>query len=1124
MNTAQLIEKVRKPILIIVGLVVLYSLAGFILLPKFMQSKLPELVASETGRHVSIERIEFNPFSLELSLQGFVMQENDLQTFVSFDEFFANLQVWSSLWNLALVLDELRLSTPYVRLEMLKNDRYNFSDLLTEDEAEEAEQSSDIFPVIINKIKLEQGEVETVNSKSTEPVNKVISNINFKLDHFSTLRDADADLGFSLAVNGDGRLTWQGDFGVNPILSKGEVNIEGLQYADLWKLFLQDSVQFKWIAGSQSIAFNYELSYPEEELFLKLTQGRLVTKDLTFASKENDRVFLSIPNLVVDDIVFDLNRQSIDIAKIETNNTGAQLWYGANGQLNFQSVFATQETGIKQQETKIEKQDSVNSAPPKPWVLDIHEVTVNSSSINYSDNRTNQDILLNVSAVDLGLKDNHFQLEQQLQITANAGYINLHELVLNAQKNSEIIKLPIFQVSGIDLNLQEKNIRIQSVNSSNAVIKSSLEKNGELNFQSLFAPKAQQQQTTAKQGAEPVKSESNENPWLVQLEAFKIDNYTLQFTDFTLETPAELYLSGLNFSVADFNNKPGTRLPLSLSSRLNKKGQINLSGYAVVDPFKADLDVTVKQLGIQSFEPYIQKNARLDIVKGDINTKGKLAVSQDKQTDLELQYQGNVNVNELHTRDQILKQDFIKWQKLQLGGLDFNLHKSQLNISAIKLDKPYAKVTIKKDKTTNINDVIISQKVEKKAVDTAKKVKPFNYKINQFNIVQGESDFSDYSLLLPFVVHLNGLEGEIKKISSNKKSKTDVVLNGKAFDLSPVEVKGFFNSEFDDFDIEMLFDSLPLPFISPYMVEFSGDKIEKGKMNLALRYKVNNRKLTATNSLVIDQFELGEKVENPDAVQLPLDLAAVLLRDKDGRININMPLEGSLDDPEFSVGTLIVDVFVNLITKVAASPFTAIGSFLDSDDDFSVITFAPGSAFIDADQSKKLDGLATALSSKSELSLEVRGEAYINQDWPVMNEAALTEQLKQIYAEELKKSGKAKRVEYIQLSEEDYQRLLADLFIKTYPDLAERSFFGKPQLIYPDMGEFYAVAKNMLQGMIAPDTNELHVLALARARNIARYMVETGNIDHSRIFVLDGKVTAEAENKVVNSNLILKVQ
>ena len=1125
MDTTQLIEKYRKPALITLALVLFYTLAGFVLLPKYLQSKLPELIETETGRKASLELVEFNPYSLELSLQGFSMLEKDQQTFVSFKELYTNVQVWSSIRHLTLVLQDLRLDKPFVRIESLADEQYNFSDLTSVDPEEEIEESEGIFPIIINNIDLIDGEFVTIDAQKKEPVNKVINNINFNLDNFSTLANKDGDLGFSLALNGDGRLVWHGEFGVNPIFSKGKVKVEGLKFVDVWTLFLQDLVHYKWRGGSQSIDFNYELSYPKDKFLFKLTEGRLLTKDLIYTSKEDTKKFLTVPYLLVDGINFDLNKQTIDIEKIEFRDAGFDLWFDQSGQLNYQTAFADRETTL---ETKIKKHEQDETL--QPWTVNILDIGVKAAKINYSDKRKEQAVLFNISALDLGLKNTHLKLDKLVQITANQGYLDLQELVLSSDKEAELIKVPSIKVGEVDFNLQDKNVKINSIISSDALIKSWLAKDGVLNYQSLFASKSAPAKQTAKAEENVAQNSAKEEPWLLELAEFKINNYAVNFIDNTTEKPVVLNLTGLNFSVTDIDTKPGTRLPLSFSTQFNKKGNIKISGHSVLEPFTTDLDIAIRKIGIASFEPYINLGARLDVIGGNFNTQGNLTLSQAKQAELQLRYQGQIDINALHTRDQVKKQDFLKWQKLTLAGLDFNLQPGELKIKTVSLVKPYARMTIKEDKTTNISDVIVADKADK-ATKAAKKsgkankaASPFVYKIDKIKISKGESDFSDYSLILPFVVHLNDLKGDIDKISSNQKTQTKVDLKGKAFDLSPVAVLGDFNASMDDLDITMQFRSFPLPFISPYMVEFSGDKIEKGKMSLDLNYRVKDKQLDATNELVIDQFELGEKVDNPDAVKLPLRLAAVLLKDKDGRININMPVKGSTDDPEFNLGSLVLDVFINLLVKVAASPFTVIGAFLGSDADFSVVTFMAGNADINAEQGKKLDDLASALAQKKELSLEVKGMAYTNQDWPAMNETALKDKLKQIQSDELKKAGKTKRAEYIELSEDEYQRLLADLFIQTFPELAERSFFGTPQLIYPDMGEFYTVAKNMLTAMIPPDNNKLNILALTRARNIARYMVEKNAIEQTRIFILDGKVLAEAENNQLNTDLSLIVQ
>jgi hypothetical protein len=1115
----ELITKFPKSVLIIAGLISFYALLGFVILPSYMQTKLPELITSETGRKSTIESIEFNPFSLELSLINFSMQEVDSQAFVKFDEFYINVQVWESVKNAALVLAEVRLSEPFMRLEMFKDNHYNFSDLLSDSPAKEPETegSKEIFPVMIHQLDIVRGEVAVIDSVHAESMTDSIQPINLHLDGFSTLLGEGSVLGFTMQLNSGGHLQWQGDFGINPLFSNGSMDVTGVQFTRIWQLFLQDRVQFKWIDGTQAVKFNYALSYTDDTFLFKLTDGQLITENLKFTARDSDKTLIDIPYFSIEGFDFDLNKQEINITKVESKQADFDVRFNQSGELNYQALFAGQE-----EQSAPESPEKESTEPSSPWTIKIANVALNTTHIKFTDKRPQESVLMDIASLDMGVKNYHLRTDSQLLMTANQGFVNLQAFNLHTEKDPALVQVPSVKIDGIDFNLQDQSVKVKSISTSDALINAWLTKSGILNYQELFAITQSPENEVAHEADD---EGATDKSWILALESFNINNYALQFKDYTQKKPVDLSLSELDFSVMGFNTEKGTHLPLELNARLNQKGKIKVAGSSVLEPFTANLDVNISHIEIRKFEPYINQSAKLDVIKGHINTQGKLRVTQSKKGDLALNYKGNVGVKNLHTRDQILHQDFLKWQNLALNGLEFDLQPVKLKIKSVNMDQPYARVTIKKDKTLNIHDVIIAKSADESVKKKETKKNPSaQFDIGTIKIKGGSSDFSDYSLILPFVVKLNTLDGQINKISSNKKAKTHVDLKGKVFDLSPVEIKGDFNPGLDEMDLGMHFKSLPLPFISPYMVEFAGYKVEKGQMSVDFLYQIRARQLSSENNLLIDQFELGEKVENPDAVDLPLGLAIALLKDKDGKIILNMPVSGSLDNPEFSVGPLIYDVFINLLTKVIASPFTAIGSFLGSDEDFSTVSFQAGNADLSVEQAAKLDALLGALAEKSELSLEIKAESYIKQDWPVMQEQALMDQLKQIRASELKKQGKVELAEYVKLSEDEYNRLLADLFIQTYPELAERSLFGRPKLLHPDMGEFDVVAKNMLRSMIKPDEHKLFILAATRARNIARHLTRDGGIVQSRVFILDGTVLPEAEQGELKAQLTLKVQ
>jgi hypothetical protein len=395
------------------------------------------------------------------------------------------------------------------------------------------------------------------------------------------------------------------------------------------------------------------------------------------------------------------------------------------------------------------------------------------------------------------------------------------------------------------------------------------------------------------------------------------------------------------------------------------------------------------------------------------------------------------------------------------------------------------------------------------------------FKLGKIQVNEGSSDFSDLSLILPFAAEIKSLDGGASGLSSDKESTIKLALEGNAYDLAPVNIKGEMSPYLGDFNIAINFNELPMPLVSPYMVQFAGYKVEKGQMTLGLKYNVSHHDLTASNAILINQFELGDKVDNPNAVVLPLKLAVALLKDSDGKIKIDVPISGSLDDPKFSISALVEDALLNMLSKIVTSPFRALASLIGSEEDLSTVSFPAGHSYLTKTQQAKLDGLALALKARATLTLDIKGAAFIDQDWLIIREDALYEQLKRRRAIEINQNSDKKiRHEYVELSGDDYNRLLADMFIEKFPLLADRSLLGSPQLINAKAGDFYETAKQKLFTIIKPEEDRLKQLATARAQVIANYMVQQG-IANERLFILDTAINPERDNKDISVVLSL---
>jgi outer membrane protein OmpA-like peptidoglycan-associated protein len=710
-----------------------------------------------------------------------------------------------------------------------------------------------------------------------------------------------------------------------------------------------------------------------------------------------------------------------------------------------------------------------------------------------------------------------------MQLILPNATVGIKQLALNEKNNTDsLIVVPNFDVSGLKLDLQKQHIDIAKITSEHASIKAWLQADGQINYQSLFAHD-QADQAAAKTDEVDTKPEQS---WQIHLGELALSNYQIDFTDYTHSKPVNIQLSEFNASLKDYRNQDGLSLPLEVSTRFNKVGSMKIAGNTVLSPFSAKWSLDMQAIKLKTFQSYLDPVLNLELVDGAFNTHGQLNMLMAEP--LQLTYQGNANIDNVITRDKAKNKDFVKWANLDVQQIVLDVTKQDYRLGKVIFDQPYVRFMIKKDGTTNVDDLIVVQAPapSQPASTTIQPVKQTDepvVTIGKIEMKQGQSDFADYSLILPFVVKMNALNGSVDGFGTNSNSAANLLLQGRVHDLATVKIKGNYQLQSGDSDITLNFSHMPLPLVTPYMAEFAGYKIEKGQMALDLAYNIQKGQLSAQNKVFIDQLVLGEKVENPKAISLPLELGIALLKDSNGKINLDFPVSGSLEDPQFSVRSLVADVLVNLITKVVTSPFKALGSLFDSDADLSVVSFAAGQSELNAEETAKLEQVAKALASKPELVLEIKGIAYEDQDWPVLRFDALTEILKKMKSGELRDKGEVIRSEYLELSEPEYQRLLTKFYAEVFPQKIDRSLLGAPRIKANPDADFYQVARQELENILQPETQRLNDLAVNRANHIAKYLVEQSGIDRSRIYILASEVNAKDSAQGIHAVLSLNV-
>ena len=201
-------------------------------------------------------------------------------------------------------------------------------------------------------------------------------------------------------------------------------------------------------------------------------------------------------------------------------------------------------------------------------------------------------------------------------------------------------------------------------------------------------------------------------------------------------------------------------------------------------------------------------------------------------------------------------------------------------------------------------------------------------------------------------------------------------LTGKVDNTASVEINGKLNplNQKLPTELSVLFKDIDLHPTGPYSVRFLGYRLTKGKLSLDLRYSLADRKLKSTNVIIVDQLMLGEKMPGPDATKLPIKLAIAVLKDRNGKIELNVPIDGSIDDPNFHLGNVISRAIVNVLTKIVTSPFAALGAvFGGKGEEMSYQDFDAGRSELLPASAEKLDTLVKGLYERPGLQLEIEG-------------------------------------------------------------------------------------------------------------------------------------------------------
>lgn len=723
--------------------------------------------------------------------------------------------------------------------------------------------------------------------------------------------------------------------------------------------------------------------------------------------------------------------------------------------------------------------------------------------------------------------DTHYtlNLSKQTELLLDNTQVRIAPFAIKAPDGRQLARLASLEVSETSIDLAKQLVTVGKIRSSKLETWAALEKDGQLDWQKLFA--SQPAKATPKEKAEPAAAEPTaqekaaaapSKPWQVLLKDVQARDYMIHLADRSQKEPVPLDVGPLNLDMQGYDSLNKSPFTLKLDTAVGKQGKLQASGQVNLAPVTAKLDVSTRDIDLRIAQAYISPFIQLELRSGMLASD--LKVDLQNTAPLAFTVTGTATVNQLHTLDTIKDRDFVKWQQLDLNGLSY-VHGDALTIDQVKLLQPYARFIINEDRTTNVDDLLIPQPAGATKSTAEKPVaasnsKPLGIRIGKIDINDGSANFADLTLTPNFATAVQQLNGQVGTIDNRQPAPAKVDIKGKVDRYAPVTIKGALNpfNPMASLDIATSFKRVELTTLTPYSGKFAGFRIRKGRLNLDVHYLITNGQLKAENKLVIEQLQLGEKVDSPDAVDLPIRLAVALLKDTDGTISIELPVTGDLNNPQFSVMPIVWQTLRNLVLRAAQAPFKFIGGLVSggSSQDLGTVAFSAGSSDLSGDAQAALDKLATALNERPELRLEIEGTSAQTSDGPLIAEQRLEREYQSIWYKILQRRGDKvpANASMLVVDADDKPAMLEGIYrtrLKQQPP-AEWQQLGRE--------ERSAKLREAVIKSWAESAALLRQLGQARAGNIKDYLVDKGKLADDRVYFIDTTLgQAESDGRVI---------
>ncbi len=600
--------------------------------------------------------------------------------------------------------------------------------------------------------------------------------------------------------------------------------------------------------------------------------------------------------------------------------------------------------------------------------------------------------------------------------------------------------------------------------------------------------------------------------------AVQADLTQFKARDESLKPAVDIALQSLRMTADRLAMGPGQSNFTLAAAGIQGNGKLDLKGAFTPQPLTVKTSVDLSELNVASFAPYAASSLNATVRAITLGAKGNAEFAAAAgSAPMKVNWKGGVEVTGVDLQDRVNKDDFLNWKRLGFTGMDISVAGDKIGakLGDIALEDFYGRVLLNAQGRLNVMDLVAAPgqaggSITQDTQTPGRSAAPApaapaakggggmpDISVNSVTLNRGRMTFTDRFVKPNYVAELSSIEGSITAVSSTNPQPAKVKVTGRVYTTAPLSISGVVQpfAKYLSLDLKASAKGVDLPRFNTYSAKYVGYPIKRGKLSVDLEYKIKDRALQATNHVVLNQLTFGDKTNSPDATKLPVLLAVALLKDSRGNIDINLPISGSLDDPEFSVGGIVVRVLMNLVVKAVTSPFSLLASAFGGGEELSYVEFAPGSAALTDDSQQRIDTLIKALTDRPALKMDISGRADPKTDMEGLRQAWVDGKIRAAKAAATTPRGKKPNPAGVEVSGAERVKYLEEVYDDTDIKDKPRNFIGMSKSVPA------AQMEEMLRSVAPVGDDQLRQLADARAQAVyEKLQAQEGLAD--RVFIV----------------------